>query len=492
MNDFSWGIMILLFIISFIFVGSTYIKIKLEATNFEEMLFYSLCMDMIVNEGGITPFLHALKEYSPFVILLSFLFYLLFFGISGNVANDFYPLYFIRDNRLVIVLLLLFISIIYALKTIGILDYLRYHIQKSSTIKNNYIDPKKTKVDFNKKNNLILIFVESLENTFFSKEHGGVWDYEIMNELHEILEDKETVNFFDRDTQKGMYMIMGSSFTSSSIFANNSGIPIKLGLSRRGYSKKKYLAGAYSLGELLKDNGYENEVISAASTTYGGFKEFYTQHGDYTIIDNDNINDFGIYPDNNQTGDWGLNDMGLFEVAKKRLDVLSKKNKPFNLQLITIDTHFFDGFIGDYSETKFKRRYENVFATTSRLIKEFVDHVKKQPYYKDTTIVIVGDHQAMQSTFINDKMSKNRTIYNCFINPVNKVKESKRLYTPLDLYPTIVSALGADIDGNKLALGANLFSNEKTLAERYGLKKMDNELKKRSKFYDEKILKLKK
>ena len=125
MNDFNWLIMILIIIVSYIFVAAAYIKIKLEATNFEEMLFYSLCMDMIVNEGGITPFLQALKEYGPFVILLTGFFYLIFFGISGTVANNFYPLYFIRDNILIIIMILLVVAIIYLLKTIGILTVLR-------------------------------------------------------------------------------------------------------------------------------------------------------------------------------------------------------------------------------------------------------------------------------------------------------------------------------------------------------------------------------
>ncbi len=94
---------------------------------------------------------------------------------------------------------------------------------------------------------------------------------------------------------------------------------------------------------------------------------------------------------------------------------------------------------------------------------------------------------------MNDKMSKNRTVYNCIINPKNKdIKNKKRIYTALDLYPTIVSALGAEIKGNRLALGVNLFSKKKTLTEKHGFKKLNNELKKYSSFYNEEILQVKK
>ena len=87
----------------------------------------------------------------------------------------------------------------------------------------------------------------------------------------------------------------------------------------------------------------------------------------------------------------------------ERLNVISKNDQPFNLSLITIDTHFVDGFVGNYSETKFNEQYENAYATTSRLIYDFVKWVKKQPYYKDTTIMIVGDHLSMQNDFFNKR-----------------------------------------------------------------------------------------
>ena len=492
MNSFDLKNIIYLVLISVIFITSYYIGVNLASTNFEEILFYSLSLDVIATKGDNKPFFIALKKCIPLAIVLFGLLYLLFLGINTKLLNDL-QLGFICEKKAIIIFILLILSIIYFLKNIGLLNYLYYYVQKSNIIKDNFVDPKKTRIEFNKKNNLIMIFVESLENSIFSIKQGGVWNYEIVNELYEILQDKDTINFFDYNNNQGMYMIQGASYTSSSVFANNSGVPIKLGLKRKGFSKKKYISGIYSLGDLLKDNGYTNELISAANTTYGGFKEFYNQHGNFNIIDIDNLKEYGINIKENEKGDWGINDKGLFEIAKKRLNTLSKQKKPFNLQLITIDTHFVDGFIGEYSETKFQRQYENAYATTSRLIKDFVDYVKVQPYYKDTTIVIVGDHLIMQSDFMNDKMSKNRTIYNCFINPVNKnSNDSKRIYTSLDIYPTIISSLGAKIKGNKLALGVNLFSKEKTLAEKHGVKKLNKELKKRSSFYNEKILEIKK
>ena len=58
----------------------------------------------------------------------------------------------------------------------------------------------------------------------------------------------------------------------------------------------------------------------------------------------------------------------------------------------------------------------------------------------------------------------------------------------MDLYPTTLGALGVNIKGNKLGLGTNLFSDEKTLLEKYGVQYVNEELKKVSRYYNNTIL----
>ena len=48
--------------------------------------------------------------------------------------------------------------------------------------------------------------------------------------------------------------------------------------------------------------------------------------------------------------------------------------------------------------------------------------------------------------------------------------------------------MGISIEGDRLALGTNLFSDKETLAEKYGIEKLHEELSKTSKFYKEKLL----
>ena len=82
-----------------------------------------------------------------------------------------------------------------------------------------------------------------------------------------------------------------------------------------------------------------------------------------------------------------------------------------------------------------------------------------------------------------------RTPYNCFINSAVTTKFNKnRKFSIIDMYPTILAAMGVKIDGNKLGFGVNLFSGEKTLIEQYGYRKINQEVKKKSRYYRHKLI----
>ena len=74
---------------------------------------------------------------------------------------------------------------------------------------------------------------------------------------------------------------------------------------------------------------------------------------------------------------------------------------------------------------------------------------------------------------------------NAAVQPVNM---KNRKFTTMDIYPTVLASIGAKIDGERLGLGTNLFSDVPTLAEEYGYEQMFAELNKRSRFYDNTIL----
>ena len=85
--------------------------------------------------------------------------------------------------------------------------------------------------------------------------------------------------------------------------------------------------------------------------------------------------------------------------------------------------------------------------------------------------------------------SYDRTTFNTIIHAKNKPKQNKnRKFTSFDFFPTVLSAMGVKIEGDRLGFGTNLFSDQKTIPEKIGYKRFDKELRKQSKYYWEHIL----
>lgn len=475
----------ILILSSFIIVASFYVDYALAGTEFETTIFYSISD---LNNADMSIVYEAFCEGIPIVIVLSIIILFCFYDIKNTKINKSLDKYIhINKHKWLYTIIYSMIAFILLIQSVKIPRYIYDMSQKSDLIEKEYITPKKESVEFNdNKRNLIIITVESLEYSFFTKKQNGIWDYDLIPELYDLLQEEDTTTF---NSKKGMYMLHGTSYTSSSVVANTSGVPIKIGLDRYGYTGNNFMKGNYALGDLLKDNGYTNEIISGAKTSYGGLDYYYNEHGKFKIIDPDTLDKYGYKLKEDDYGRWGFNDKYLFELGKERADNLAKEDKPFNLELLTIDTHYNDGFVGNYSETKYKKQYENAYATTSKLIVDYINYIRNQPYYENTTIIVMGDHLTMQSNFLNDKMFNDRTIYFCIINSDKEKQKKDRIFTAIDTYPTILSSIGGIIEEDRLGLGVNLYSDKQTLAEKYGVKQLDKELRKKSEYYDKKILK---
>lgn len=484
---------LILVMFTLIILGTSYIKIFFGNETIDEFIFY---LTNGVENGDMGIYVLAIKMCFPFFLILFLIIISLFYNVlvDKEIIVKFkkkkikiYPIEFIRKHKAIWTTVFCILSLGIAIFNLNLHDYYKNVMSKSTFIEDNYVmNPKG--VVFNEKRNLIYLVVESLETTMFTKEQGGQWDYEVTKELYNLLNEEGSIYFSATDNAGGMSAQSGGSWTTAAIVSNSTGLPFKIPINGNSYHSDNFMNGAYAIGDLLKDNGYYNEVISGARTNFGGLQEFYTKHGDYKVIDINSLKEYNFSYNDSDIGSWGFNDNYLFEIAKKRLEIISQKKEPFNMTLITIDTHPNDGFIGDYSVDDYDIQYENVYATASKLIYDFINWVKEQEFYPNTTIVIVGDHLNMQTEFFK-KCKNDRYIYNVIINPaVTTTNTKNRIFTAVDMYPTTVAAIGGTIKENQLGLGVNLFSDKKTLAEKYGLSEFNANLDKRSLFYNTYIL----
>ena len=380
-------------------------------------------------------------------------------------------------------------------QNVGLGKYIIEQIQDSPFIEENYVDASNVSLTFpDKKRNLVYLYLESMEMSFSDRQNGGGFDFNCIPELTDIALENECFNGNSK-TLNGGYVMPGTNFTMGGLFAQSSGLPLKLGISdtmldEHGgwdgmYAQPSFFSSITTLGDILNSEGYEQVILFGSDATFGGRRLYFEQHGKYEIKDYNYALENGWIPENYFVF-WGYEDEKIFSFAKNELTRLSKQDKPFNLSLLTVDTHFEDGYVCRLCGDEFgDNQYANVMACSSRQVSELIKWIQSQDFYENTTIVINGDHTTMDSDFCDEMPDDyNRKTYTAVINPYSPPEnpDKERIYTTMDNFPTTLGALGIKIEGNRLGLGTDLFSAEPTLAETYGVSKMYDELKKKSKF----------
>lgn len=357
----------------------------------------------------------------------------------------------------------------------------------SSFIDDNYVDPADVALTFpEQKRNLIYIFLESMEMTYADKENGGAFDKNVIPKLTELAQENEDFSGEDKELNGG-YAMTGATWTMGAMFAHTSGIPLSISIDGNDMNTQEhFFAGAVTLGDILESAGYCQNLMIGSDATFGGRRLYFTEHGNYNIYDYNYASENGLIPPDYRVW-WGYEDEKLFSFAKDKLTELSQQSTPFNFTMLTVDTHFEDGYPCELCTDEFgDNQYANVMACSSRQVKELVDWIQQQDFYENTTIVIAGDHPTMDKDFCEDiDEDYMRKVYTTYINPAAELETTeKRNYTTFDNFPTTLAALGVKIDGNRLGLGTNLFSSTQTLTERFGIDKMESELKKKSKMME--------
>lgn len=490
----------ILFLTSIVFAATLYLNVNFSNQNIDEMLFY------LFNglEGtSIEVFINAIgKSILPFLIVFLLLYLpimplkkrhnIIEIKLKNRVLGfSIFPWPLLYKYRLIYSTVMFIFSVVVGYNQLGIKDYLARFTEYSSFIEEYYVNGKDISITFpEEKKNLIILYLESAENTFINKDNGGGWTYTVVPELEELA--MENINFSNSNKIGGAYPISGTGWTVAGLIATTAGIPLKIPIDGNSYtSSENFLGGAYTLGDILKGEGYNLKVMFGSDAGFGGRSNYYSKHGNYEIFDVFTAINEGKMLESEQVW-WGFDDSHLFKWAKEEIMELATLEEPFSFSFLTANTHFPDGYLENGVEKLFKTQYENAFYFSSKQVAEFVSWFQKQDFYENTSLVIVGDHRSMQEPgYFNSRMVEgyDRTIYNAFINSsVQSHNHLNRIFTALDIYPTILASIGVKIEGDRLGLGTNLFSNRKTLVEDIGLSNVNEEINKNSNFYNEYIL----
>lgn len=379
--------------------------------------------------------------------------------------------------------------IVHAAFNVELVDYIVAGFQSSPLFEREYKDPKNVQITFpEEKRNLIYILLESMETSYLSEDMGGGVETNLISELTQLAQ--ENVNFSHNDTVGGFQEVPGSGWTIGAMVAHTSGVPLKtpstLSDRHNGYGKDGvFLPGLTSLTNVLHDAGYYQALMVGSNIRFGGRDAYYESHGIDRIYDLYTARSDGIIPKDYFVW-WGMEDKHLFNYAKQEIAEMAAQEQPFAFTMLTVDTHHVGGYKCSLCGNDHAENYDNVIACSSRQVAEFISWIQAQDFYENTTVIIAGDHRSMDNGYFQRNVAEDYTrhIYNCFINAdAEPVRTANRVFTSVDMFPTTLAALGCTIEGERLGLGTNLFSNIQTLAERMGYDAFCAEVEKDSQYY---------
>ena len=363
-------------------------------------------------------------------------------------------------------------------------SFLRDYNAQTTIYDEYYVMPDVDAITADKPKNLLYIYMESMETTYASKEDGG--EQPQINYIPNLTRiANSNVSFSDEDRLGGFISAKNTDWTMSAIWATETGaafaFPIE-GNSDFG-NQEHFSKNTITLGDILEKKGYTQEFLCGSDAHFGGRKAFFEQHGHFNIFDLYTAEDKG-YMTPEEEVNWGFEDWMLYQIAKDELTRLAAEDEPFNLTMLTVDTHHYDGWICPLCEDEYPEQLANVAACADRQISDFLDWCSLQSWYDDTVIIIQGDHPRMDQALV-DKAA-DRMVYNCFINTgydPAALKMKNRMWNTMDMFPTVLAAMGYKIPDDRLGLGTNMFSGKPTLCETLGSDYIDSEVLKYSQYY---------
>ena len=318
-----------------------------------------------------------------------------------------------------------------------------------------------------KRKNLIIIYAESLEQSFFEPE--------IFPDLTKNLTTlSKSGTLFNKIHQSPM-----SNWTIAGMVASQCGMPLSSHLLRNDNAQdfSNFTNNAICLGNLLKHNSYYLSYIGGADTNFAGKNSFYKNQAF------DEINGLNeILKPNTEVSKWGLYDEDLFPIILEKIKALRKNNSPFALFALTLDTHPPEGFASNICKTQAykysdgKNKHLNAIKCSDIILSRFLEQIITNNI-DDSNIILLSDHLMMNSRATDVILKHNIQRFN------------RMVIWSKDLAPGLITRSGSQFDiastiwhihsGQYIPIGfgKSLVGHERTLTEIYESKIFDDSVR---------------
>ena len=142
------------------------------------------------------------------------------------------------------------------------------------------------------------------------KEDGGAFDQNVIPELTEVAEI--ILVFPIQICWQECLSAFGSTWTMGGMFAQTSGLPLKIPIDGNAMSNQDlFMPAVTSIGDILAEQGYRQSLLIGSDAEFGGRKNYFEQHGNYEMLDYGWANANGKIPPDYRVW-WGYEDQKLF------------------------------------------------------------------------------------------------------------------------------------------------------------------------------------
>ncbi|MGB5830852.1 MAG: sulfatase-like hydrolase/transferase [Thiohalocapsa sp.] len=297
--------------------------------------------------------------------------------------------------------------------------------------------------------NLVLIYLESLESLYLDDAvFPGLTPN--LNRLRE-----QGLSF------TGLKQVAGTNWTVGGIVASQCGTPMiyRFGPGSADALQSGFLGRATCLGDVMEAAGYQQVFLGGASTRFAGKGQFLRAHGYDEANGSEEL--LPQLEDPTYRNGWGLYDDSLFAIAEQRYFELAESRQPFNLTLLTIDTHPPTGEPSDSCPAyeAIDNAMLDAVHCTDYLVGRFIDRLRQHPAWKDTVVALLSDHLAMRN--IAHRYYPKDYSRRLFFTVLNggQTGQVPVQGSHLDLAPTLLQVLGVEHRQPFLA-GRNLLESE--------------------------------
>ncbi|WP_353116822.1 LTA synthase family protein [Myroides odoratus] len=276
------------------------------------------------------------------------------------------------------------------------------------------------------KKNIVLITVESLSASFM--ERYGNTD-QITPHLDELA--KESL-VFDNLFAVGNRTVRGLEAVTLSR-------PPSAGES---LVKQEDNADLFSLGNVLKNQGYQVQYLYGGDSYFDNMKTFFGGNR-YEIIDKSDLKPNEITFSNI----WGVCDEDMFDKALKTFDANSEKGQPFFSHIMTVSNHRpYTYPAGKITIDGDSQSRDGGVKYTDYAIGKFIEQAKTKPWFKDTVFVVIADHCASSAGKASLPLERYHIPAMIYAPGFIEPKEEKRLVSQIDVMPTLLGLLHFSYD----------------------------------------------